>query len=78
MFQQGDLVLVRREAENIDPRGDEPWTVPEGTVARISGWRGLDGVVISWQDQGKTECAVVLRSDLRPAPRVADQHRRRR
>jgi hypothetical protein len=78
MFQQGDSVLVRREAENLDPRGDEPWTVPEGTICRITGWRGLDGVVVSWKDQGKTESAVVLRSDIRPAPRVADKQRRRR
>lgn len=76
MFSQGDTVIVPVETENIDPRMFEPDVVPVGTVARIAGWRGLDGVVLTWDDDGHTWCAVVPRSAIRPAPRAVGRGQR--
>lgn len=64
-MRQGDTVVVQEDTENLDPRWWEMDTVPGGTVARIAGWRGLEGVVLTW---GR-ESAVVARRFLRLAPR---------
>lgn len=76
MFSQGDTVIVPNETENIDPRFFEPDVVPAGTVVRITGWRGLDGVVVSWDEDGHTWCAVVPRSAIRQSPRPVGKGQR--
>ena len=68
-IRQGDTVVVKEDTENLDPRWYERGRVDAGTVARVAGRRGADGVVLTWPDGGRTESAVVSRTAVRHPPR---------
>lgn len=58
---QGDRVVVLRDTDNVDQRRSEPDVVVAGQLGVITGWRGLEEVVIEFDGTS----AVVPRAALR-------------